>query len=357
MSALDDAVRVAVECQGAPWDARGRVGTPTGLADQLALALAAAPDMADRRTVAAIIGESAQETDWMCSLVEYGGPHTRYAPYFGRGCIQLTWRNNYAGFGQWLHGLGVVADPDVFVSNPDLVTAWPYPWLSAIYYFVRHINQGYVQSENWNAISGLINAGNPDYYVPSYELRSRSVRAALNALGDWNGVEFDMQLSDVVTRYDGHQASLNDILGYLDGRVERLASQVDDLMGLVKGGGIAKHGQGDDAGTTDLCVEVGWLPQNFAELRDLIGRLARQEDVTALLDEIRKTHEADDASRATTPKNDEHLRYVVQKGDTLAEVARYYGRTVEQLLSANPQVGDGNSMRAGDILDIPKEQA
>ena len=221
MSALADAVRAAVECQGAPWGARGRVGSPDGIGDQLALALAAAPDMADRRTVAAIIGESAQETDWMCSLVEYGGPRTRYAPYFGRGCIQLTWRNNYAGFGQWLHGLGVVADPNVFVANPDLVATWPYPWLSAIYYFVRHIDRGYVQSENWNAVSGLINAGNPNYYVPSYELRSRSVRAALDALGDWSGMEYGVQLSDVVTRYDGHQASLNDILGYLDGRVER----------------------------------------------------------------------------------------------------------------------------------------
>lgn len=357
MSALANAVRAAVECQGVPWGARGRVGNPEGLADQLSLALAAAPDMADRRTVAAIIGESAQETDWMCSLVEYGGPRTRYAPYFGRGCIQLTWRSNYAGFGQWLHGLGVVADPNVFIDNPGLVTTWPYPWLSAIYYFVRHISQDYIQSENWNAVSGLINAGNPDYYVPSYELRSRSVRAALDTLGDWTGVEDDMRLSDVVTRYDGHQASLNDILGYLDGRVERLAAQVDELMGLVKGGGIAKRGQGDDAGTTDLCVEVGWLPRNFAELRDLIGRLAKQEDVTALLDEIRKAHEADDASHAAALAADEHLRYVVQKGDTLAEVARYYGRTVEQLLKANPQVGDGNSMRAGDILDIPKETA
>lgn len=356
MSALADAVRAAVECQGVPWGARGRVGSPEGVADQLALALAAAPDMADRRTVAAIVGESAQETDWMCSLVEYGGPRTRYAPYFGRGCIQLTWRDNYAGFGQWLHGLGVVANPDVFVDNPDLVTAWPYPWLSAIYYFVQHISPDYVQSENWNAVSGLINAGNPNYYVPSYELRSRSVRAALDALGDWSGVEYDMQLSDVVTRYDGHQASLNDILGYLDGRVEKLAGQVDELMGLVKGGGIAKRGQGDDAGTTDLCVEVGWLPENFAELRDLIGHLAKQEDMTTLLDEIRKNHETDDASHTKAPAADEHLRYVVQKGDTLTEVARYYGRTVEQLLAANPQAGDGNSMRAGDILDIPSKE-
>lgn len=357
MSALADAIRSAVECQGATWGARGRVGSPEEIADQLALALAAAPDMADRRTVAAIIGESAQETDWMCSLVEYGGPRTRYAPYFGRGCIQLTWRDNYAGFGWWLHGLGVVADPNVFVANPDLVATWPYPWLSAIYYFVRHIDQGYVQSENWNAVSGLINAGTPDYYAPSYELRSRSVRAALNALGGWNGVEYDMQLSDVVTRYDGHQASLNDLLGYLDGRVERLAAQVDDLMSLVKGGGIAKRGQGDDAGMTDLCVEVGWLPRNFAELRDLIGRLARQEDVTALLDEIRKAHETDDASRAAAPRNDEHLRYVVQRGDTLSEIAKYYDLTVSTLLAANPQAGDGNSMRAGDILNVPKEQA
>lgn len=355
MSQLADAIRAAVECQGASWGARARVGSPGGIADQLALALAAAPDMADRRTAAAIIGESAQETDWMCSLVEYGGPRTRYAPYYGRGCIQLTWLNNYAGFGQWLHSLGVVADPDAFVNTPDLVAAWPYPWLSAIYYFVRHIDQGYVRMEDWNAVSGLINAGNPNYYVPSYELRSRSVRAALDALGDWSGVEYDMQLSDVVTRYDGHQASLNDLLGYLDGRVERLAGQVDELMSLVKGGGIAKRGQGDDAGTTDLCVEVGWLPENFAELRDLIGRLARQEDVTALLDEIRGEHEADDGSRAGAPGSDEHLRYVVQRGDTLTEIAKYYNLTVSAMLAANPQVGDGNSMRAGDILDVPKK--
>ena len=356
MSALGDAVRSAVECQGAPWGARARVGSPDGIGDQLALALAAAPDMTDRRTVAAIIGESAQETDWMCSLIEYGGPRTRYAPYFGRGCIQLTWRDNYAGFGQWLHGLGVVADPDVFVHNPDLVTSWPYPWLSAIYYFVRHISQDYIQSENWNAVSGLINAGDPGYYVPSYELRSRSVRTAFNALSGWTGVEYDMQLSDVVTRFDGHQASLNDILGYLDGRVERLAGQVDELMGLMKGGGIAKRGQGDDAGNTDLCVEVGWLPRNFAELRELIGRLAKQEDVTALLDEIRKAHEADDASHAKASAADEHLRYVVQKGDTLTEIASYYHTSVSALLAANPQVGDGNSMRAGDILDIPSKE-
>lgn len=354
MSQLADAIRAAVECQGVPWGARDRIASQEELAGQLALALAAAPDMADRRTVAAIVGESAQETDWMCSLVEYGGQRARYAPYFGRGCIQLTWRSNYAGFGQWLHGLGVVADPDVFVNNPDLATAWPYPWLSAIYYFVRHVSQSYVQAENWNAVSGLINAGNPNYYVPSYELRSRSVRAALSSLGDWSGVEYDMQLSDVVTRYDGHQASLNDILGYLDGRVEKLASQVDDLMSLVKGNGIARRGRGDDAGNTDLCIEVGWLPQNFAELRELIAKLARQEDVTALLDEIRKAHDADDTSHTKAPAAGEHLRYVVQKGDTLTEIAGYYHTPVSTLLAANPQVGDGNSMRAGDILDIPQ---
>ena len=353
---LAAAVRVAVECQGAAWGGRGRVGSPEGIGDQLALALAAAPDMADRRTVAAIIGESAQETDWMCSLVEYGGPRARYAPFYGRGCIQLTWESNYRGFGQWLHQLGVVADPETFVSNPDLVTVWPYPWLSAIYYFIQHISMDYIWAGSWNAVSGLINAGNPSYYVPSYELRSRSIRAALDALSDWNGVEYDMQLSDVVTRYDNHQASINDILGYLDGRVEKLASQMDDLMGLVKGNGIAKRGQADDAGNTDLCIEVGWLPQNFAELRELIGKAAKQEDVTALLDEIRKAHEADDAGRAKAPASDEHLRYVVQRGDTLAEIARYYSTSVSALLTANPQVGDGNSMRAGDILDIPSKE-
>lgn len=356
-AALSNAIRAAVECQGVPWFGRGRVGDPDGLADQLTLALAAAPDMATPECLAGIIGESAQETDWMCSLTEYGGPSTRYAPYYGRGCIQLTWRNNYAGFGQWLHDLGLISDPNAFVDRPDLAAQWPYPWLTAIYYFVRHIGAGYWQSHNWNAISGLVNAGRADYYVPAYELRAKSCNAALAQLSGWkwNG-EPDMQLSDIVTRPDGHQASLNDILAYMDQRVERLES-------VICGGGLeVKSQDGSDAGRrTDVATEVAWLPANVAALRDIIAPLATDEGVRQRIDELigritgayaRATQPAGTAAAADGATT----RYVVSAGDTLKQVAAAYGTDVQTLLAANTQLGDGNSMRAGDIITIPPKE-
>jgi LysM repeat protein len=45
--------------------------------------------------------------------------------------------------------------------------------------------------------------------------------------------------------------------------------------------------------------------------------------------------------------------YLVARGDTLIRIARMFGITVPQLLAANPQVQDPNSIRAGTTLTIP----
>jgi LysM repeat protein len=46
-------------------------------------------------------------------------------------------------------------------------------------------------------------------------------------------------------------------------------------------------------------------------------------------------------------------QYVVQRGDTLTSIARRFGITVAQLLAANPQVQDPNSIRFGYALTVP----
>ncbi len=46
-------------------------------------------------------------------IAEYGGASCRYAPYYGRGYVQLTWKYNYEKYGTTLH--------QDFVSNPNLV--------------------------------------------------------------------------------------------------------------------------------------------------------------------------------------------------------------------------------------------
>ena len=46
-------------------------------------------------------------------IAEYGGAKQRYAPYYGRGYVQLTWKYNYAKYSDKLH--------QDYVSNPDQV--------------------------------------------------------------------------------------------------------------------------------------------------------------------------------------------------------------------------------------------
>ena len=45
--------------------------------------------------------------------------------------------------------------------------------------------------------------------------------------------------------------------------------------------------------------------------------------------------------------------YVVQWGDTLAKISGYYGVTVNDMLSANPQVWSPSLIYAGQVLNIP----
>ncbi|MDI2113945.1 M23 family metallopeptidase [Commensalibacter nepenthis] len=45
--------------------------------------------------IASFLGNSIQETTWFSSLAEGNGENTRYAPYYGRGLLQLTWEDNY----------------------------------------------------------------------------------------------------------------------------------------------------------------------------------------------------------------------------------------------------------------------
>lgn len=53
----------------------------------------------------------------------------------GAGPIQLTGKNNFRAFGDWCHAQGLVADPEVFVRQPELVATPRWGWLSASYYW------------------------------------------------------------------------------------------------------------------------------------------------------------------------------------------------------------------------------
>lgn len=52
---------------------------------------------------------------------EYGGLNKRYAPYYGRGLVQLTWKQNYKKFSDLL-GIDLVGNPDLALDPHVSVT-------------------------------------------------------------------------------------------------------------------------------------------------------------------------------------------------------------------------------------------
>ena len=92
--------------------------------------------------------------------------------------------------------------------------------------------------------------------------------------------ENDMQLTDRVTRPDGHNASVNDVLAYIDMRVERLEN--------VLIGGVEKKGSdGQPTGArTNLSDEAAWNATNFARVYQGIEALSKRVDDLVNLIEV-----------------------------------------------------------------------
>lgn len=92
--------------------------------------------------------------------------------------------------------------------------------------------------------------------------------------------EEDMQLSDQVTRPDGHTASVGDILAYLDMRIERIES-------VLIGGQDKKGEDGKPTGArTNVFDEAAWNATNFARVYAGIDALNKRMDQLVQLIEI-----------------------------------------------------------------------
>ena len=72
-----------------------------------------------------VLAQLAHESGGFRHSAEINGSSQRYAPYYGRGPIQLTWEANYAAAGDWM-GLDLVSNPDL-VQQPVIgfqAAAW-----------------------------------------------------------------------------------------------------------------------------------------------------------------------------------------------------------------------------------------
>lgn len=117
-----------------------------------------------------------------------------------------------------------------------------------------------------------------DYYPTACPGRYHSLIDRINQLAQEE--ESDMQLTDRITRPDGHNASVGDILAYVDMRVERLEA--------VLIGGVEKKGK-DGAPTgarTNISDEAAWNATNFARVYDSLAALTKRVDDLVNLIEV-----------------------------------------------------------------------
>lgn len=117
-----------------------------------------------------------------------------------------------------------------------------------------------------------------DYIPTSCPGRYHNLIDRINQLSQEE--ETDMQLTDQVTRPDGHTASVNDVLAYVDMRIERLEN-------VIIGGQDKKGPDGQPTGArTNIFDEAAWNATNFARVYQAIEALSKRFDDLVNLIEV-----------------------------------------------------------------------
>lgn len=110
---------------------------------------------ATKEHAAQVLAQLAHESDRFQTMTEYKGEKGKYAPYFGRGFIQLTWKANYeACRNYWQH-----YDPHFpdLVRFPDQAATLHVAALSTIFYWLNTNLNYYAMRSNIEEVTALIN--------------------------------------------------------------------------------------------------------------------------------------------------------------------------------------------------------
>lgn len=116
-----------------------------------------------------------------------------------------------------------------------------------------------------------------DYYPTACPGRYHNLIDRINQLSQEE--ETDMQLTDQVTRPDGHTATVNDVLAYIDLRIERIEA-------VLLGGQDKKGPDGKPTGDrTNVFDEAAWNATNFSRVYQALDQLGKKvEDLTRLIE-------------------------------------------------------------------------
>lgn len=128
------------------------------LAAGAAGALRQAPDGLTAAGAASFLATTAQESAYYRTTREYGSGQW-YAPWIGRGFVQVTHEANYRAFGAWCRRRGLVDDPDVFVKNRAALEEYRWAWLTAVWYFEETRLWDWANAGDHLRVSQAVNGG------------------------------------------------------------------------------------------------------------------------------------------------------------------------------------------------------
>ncbi len=116
----------------------------------------------NRNELTGIFATIAAETGNFEPITEYGAEGASYAPYYGRGLIQLTWLENYESFSKWA-GVDAVSNPNIVLQPEISAKAFVWYW-DAIGPGLSHDVGEYASKGDWENVRSIVNAGSPGRY-------------------------------------------------------------------------------------------------------------------------------------------------------------------------------------------------
>ncbi len=105
------------------------------------------------------LAQLCHESDGFKTTKEYGGSKQRYAPWYGRGLVQVTWEDNYKEFYQWCKDEGLNPPNFLSVKGREEVANFPWAFLGAIWYWNSRKLNKLADQDDVRAITKKINGG------------------------------------------------------------------------------------------------------------------------------------------------------------------------------------------------------
>lgn len=242
-----------------------------------------------RQGAACFIAQCMVESAYFRTTREYGGASARYAPYFGRGFIQVTWEANYRSFGQWCHARGLVPSGNHFmVPNQDRLAHEKWAWLGAVWYMTTHRHDLIdLANAGENAKVGrAINRGDAHSSYAAYgeDHRQAAYRALLNA-----GI-----------------SAPKGAVGYVPSG-KWSVKEIQEALGIKADG---KYGDGTKAAVADWQEQIGlaadglWGPTTeevTVSIQEDLAKVAK--DIKEIKTEQKKIPGRVTAAKVSTPKS------------------------------------------------------